>query len=280
MGEAPRSRKLLLMVSLVVILALSIFVSLKLDFDNRDRLFQTIIRDSPDAMQAFQKLSEVTPADAVIFSWWDYGRAIQDFGGRRAVVAYPSKDIFESVGASQNPIYGLEVQLFETFESSQKIHDVARAFLLPEDESLAIMRKYGATHVMVFDSEDERGAFNDLQKFHWIARIAGYNASDYIQGDMTSLKPSYALTSKAEQVTMLRLLFDKRFPPQHFMKLYENRATKIYRIEYSASATFALQSVGIRSEFSRELGLSPPVLVNPLSQHQNLPRSPQPKRPS
>jgi asparagine N-glycosylation enzyme membrane subunit Stt3 len=235
--ETPRSKKSILIVLLVAILVLSVLVSLKVDFDNRDRLFQNVVKDSPDGMEAFGKLAQVTPSDAVIFSWWDYGRAIQEFGQRRPVVAYPSKDILQSVGATQNPIYALEMQLFGTFEPSDKIHEVARAFLLPEDESLMIMRRYGATHVMVFLSQDERGAFNDLEKFVWIATIAGYNASDYMRVNYASARPTYELTSKAEQATMLRLLFDERFHPQHFTKLYENRASKIYRIDYPTPAS-------------------------------------------
>jgi len=240
----PRSRGLLLAVLLVAILVLSVFVSLKLDFDNRDRIFQSVIKDSPDAMQAFQELSEVTRSDDVIFSWWDYGRAIQDYGGRSAVVAYPSRDIIQSVGASQNPVYAFEMMLFGRYESSEKIHDIARAFLLPEDESLTIMRKYEATHVVVFHGEDTRGAFNDIEKFPWIARIAGYNASDYVRTTATSPEPRYELTAKAEQVTMLRLLFDERFPPQHFAKVYENKVAKIYRIEYPVSHASSSQWVG------------------------------------
>jgi asparagine N-glycosylation enzyme membrane subunit Stt3 len=235
MERTPRSRKLLLVALLLVILALSVFVSLKLDFDNRDGMFQNTIRDSPDAMQAFEELAQLTPSDAIVFAWWDYGRAIQDFGQRSAVVAYPSKDIIQSVGATQNPIYALEMQLFGTFDPSDRIHDVARAFLLPEDESLLMMRKYGATYVMVFHEEDEHGAFSDLQKFAWIARFAGYNASDYVRVNSTSPKPTYELTSKAEQVTMLRLLFDERFHPQHFTKLYQNNVAKVYRVEYFVS---------------------------------------------
>lgn len=273
MEETPRSRMLLLVALLAVILVLSVFVSLKLDFDNRDRLFQSVIRDSQDGMQAFQKLGEVTPADAVIFSWWDYGRAIQDLGRRRPVVAYPSRDILQSVGASQNPIYAFEMQLFSTYESSEKIHDVARAFLLPEDDSLGIMERYEATHVMVFHGEGERGAFNDLEKFYWIARIAGYNGSEYIKINATSAKLSYELTSKAEQVTMMRLLFDERFPPQHFTKLFENKVAKIYRIEYHRSAASFLQSADeLWSVLTRArlMTASPAARIRPASRSGSL----------
>jgi asparagine N-glycosylation enzyme membrane subunit Stt3 len=237
--KAHRTRKFAVVALLFAVLVLSALVSLRLDFDNRDRFFQNTVRDSPDAMQAFQKLADVTPSDATIFSWWDYGRAIEEFGERRAVVAYPSKDIMQSVGASQNPIYFTEMQLFGTYESSLKIHDVAKAFLLPEDQALTIMRNYGATYVMVFLGENDSGAFDDLQKFVSIARIAGYNASDYVQGNFDAPSSTYKLTSKADQVTILRLLFDNRFPPQHFTKLYENSVAKIYRIDYSRPQSVA-----------------------------------------
>ena len=257
MEKVPRSKRLILVVLLAVILVLSIFVSLKIDFDNRDRVFQNMIIESPDGMQAFQKLAEVTPSDAIIFSWWDYGRAIQDFGERKSVVAYPSRDIIQSVGASQNPIYAVEMQIFGTYESSARIHDVARAFLLPEDESLTIMQRYGATHVMVFSDRDENGAFNDLLKFAWIARIAGYNASDYVQLNPTSPTTTYELTPKAERATMLRLLFDDTFHPEHFTKLYENRVAKIYRIDYSASqSTESVDPVIV-------IPITQPMLVHP-----------------
>lgn len=263
MEKPPRSRRLLLVALLAVVLVLSVFVSLKLDFDNRDDLFQNIIRGSPDGMQAFQKLAEVTPSDAVIFSWWDYGRAIQDFGERMPVVAYPSRDILQSVGASQNPIYAIEMQIFGTYESSEKIHDVAKAFLLPEDESLAIMQKYGATHVMVFPGKDEHGAFNDLEKFAWIARIAGYNASDYVRVTPASSRPTYELTPRAEQVTLLRLLFDERFHPQHFTKLYENSVVKIYRIDYSGSQPVeSPQPVGVVPMTQSVLTLGEMLLIS------------------
>jgi asparagine N-glycosylation enzyme membrane subunit Stt3 len=238
-AKVQRSRKFAVVALLSLILVLSALVSMKLDIDNRDLFFQNTIRDSPNGMQAFQKLAEVTPSDAIILSWWDYGRAIQEFGNRRSVVSYPSRDILASVAESQNPLNAAEMQLFGTYESSEKIHDVAKAFLLPEDQALAIMRKYGATHVMVFTGEDEQGAFNDIQKFYWIARIAGYNGSDYVRTNSASPAFTYELTSKADQVTMLRLLFDDRFHPQHFAKLYENEVVKIYRIVYPGTQSAA-----------------------------------------
>lgn len=235
--ETPRSKTILLAAMLCLVLFLSALVSLKLDFDNRDKLFQSIIRDSPDAMEAFQKLKESTPYEAVVLCWWDYGRAIQDLGGRKAVVAYPSRDILESVGASQNPVYALEMQLFGTYESPEKVRDVALALVLPEESSLPIMRRYGATHVMVFHGQDDHIGFNDLEKLPWIARIAGHNSSDYLRINLTSHGARYELTPKAEQVTIVRLVLDERFPPKYFAKVFENEVAKIYQIDYSKLAS-------------------------------------------
>jgi len=232
-----RSRRLLIVALLSVILVSSFFVYLKLDYGNRnpEQLFLNVVKSSPAGVEAFQKLSELTPTDAVIFSWWDYGLAIRELGKRMAVVAYPSRDIVETIsGVKGDRIYVLEMQLFGTYESSEKTLDVAKAFLMPEDESLAIMRRYGATHVMVFPDQDETGCFGDPLKFYYsIAKIAGYNATDYASFDLS--KGTFSFTPKSEQATMLRLMFDDTFHPQHFTKIYENKVAKIYRIEYPAS---------------------------------------------
>ena len=233
-----RSRKLVLVALLTLILVSSFFVYMKVDFDNRsaERLFLSVIKSSPACVQAFQKLGELTPVDAVILSWWDYGLAIQELGKRKAVVAYPSRDIIESVGGvSRDQIYGLEMQLFGTFESSEKIHDVAKAFVLPEDESLPIMRKYGATHVMVFYGTEKQGSFYDPWKFLWIAKIAGYNGTEYIYTETLPSGMTFKLTPKADKATMLRLAYDEDYHPQHFTKIYENEVAKIYRIDYPTS---------------------------------------------
>jgi hypothetical protein len=66
-----RSRKLILVALLALILVSSFFVYMKVDFDNRnpERQFLSVIKSSPACTQAFQKLGELTPADAVILSW-------------------------------------------------------------------------------------------------------------------------------------------------------------------------------------------------------------------
>jgi hypothetical protein len=83
------------------------------------------------------------------------------------------------------------------------------------------MQAYGVSYAVVFTPDD-------LQKFNWIANIAGYNGADYLSVNGTTYMP----TALGSQVTLLRLLFDETLHPTHFTKLYDNGEGKIYRINY------------------------------------------------
>lgn len=171
---------------------------------------------------AFAKLEQLTPAGSVVLCWWDYGRAVREWSHREVVEAYPSKDIWYTVGASRNPWHNFAAQLFGTWGSSEKIHDLARMFMLPEEQSLAIMKNYNVTYALVFTPDE-------LQKFSWIAEIAGYDSADYL----TTENGTYQPTALGSQVTLLRLLFDETLHPNNFTKLYDNGRGKICRIDYS-----------------------------------------------
>jgi hypothetical protein len=157
----------------------------------------------------------------MILCWWDYGRAVREWSHREAIEAYPSRDIWYTVGSTRNPLGNLGAQLFGTWGSSERIHDLAMIFMLPEEQSLPIMRKYNVSYALVFTPDD-------LQKFHWIAEIAGYNGTEYLilQDD------NYQPTELGSQTTLLRLIFDDILYPQHFTKLFDNDKGKIYQIEY------------------------------------------------
>ena len=100
---------------------------------------------------------------------------------------------------------------------------MANIFMLQEDQALPILRKYNASYALVFTPDD-------LQKFVWIAQIAGYNATEYLTYNKDT--DTYTPSALAQQTTLLRLLFDSTFPPQHFTKLYDNSRAKIYKINY------------------------------------------------
>jgi len=42
-----------------------------------------------------------------------------------------------------------------------------------EEQSLSILRKYNASYAIVFVPDE-------LEKFNWIAQIAGYDSTDYL----------------------------------------------------------------------------------------------------
>jgi len=212
--------------AIVVILVLLVtslsLIYLKLDYERENPVLEYFSRQ-PGMPDAFAMLEQLTPSGSVVLCWWDYGRAVREWSHREVIEAYPSKDIWYTVGSSRTFLGNLRAQLFGTWGSSEKIHDLANIFMLPEDQSLPILKKYNAKYALVFTPDD-------LQKFPWIAEIAGYNATEYLTYNKES--DIYEPTARGTQATLLRLLFDDTLHPQHFTKLYDNGKGKIYRVDY------------------------------------------------
>jgi hypothetical protein len=199
-------------------------LSLKFDYEREDDQFLEYFSRQPSMPDAFAKLENLTTSGSVVLCWWDYGRAVRQWSHREVIEAYPSKDIWNTIGSSRSFLGNLKAQLFGTWGSSEKIHDLAKIFILPEDQSLTIMKKYDVTYVLVFTPDE-------LQKFPWIAEIAGYtNSTEFLTYNKDTDK--YQPTARGIQITLLRLLFDDTLHPQHFTKLYDNGKAKIYRVDY------------------------------------------------
>jgi len=196
-------------------------LALRIDFGEREDAVLKYFSQQEGMSEAFTKLENLTSPGSMVLCWWDYGRAVREWSHREVVEAYPSRDIWYTVGSSREPLHNLEAQIFGTWGSSEKIHDLARMFMLPEEQSLQIMRNYNASYVLVFTPDE-------MQKFSWIAKIAGYNSSDYL----TVNDGNYQPTALGSQVTLLRLLFDDTLHPTHFTKLYDNGRGKIYQVDY------------------------------------------------
>jgi len=216
-----RSKWFIVTIVTIAVILVSLFVALKIDFGRREDAVLAYFSQEEGMPETFAELERLTPNDSVILCWWDYGRAVQQWSHREVIEAYPSRDIWNSIGSNRDPLNALETQLFGTWGSSQKIHDLAKIFMMPEDQSLQLMRTYNVSYALVFTPDD-------LQKFNWIASIAGYNGADYLSVNGTNYKP----TALGSQVTILRLLFDEELHPVHFTKLYDNGKGKIYRIDY------------------------------------------------
>ena len=216
-----RRKRFILTIATVVVIILSLFVALRIDFGQKEDAVLTYFSQEKGMPETFTKLEKLTPNNSIILCWWDYGRAVRQWSHREVIEAYPSRDIWNTMANSRDPLSALEAQIFGTWGSSQKIHDLARMFMQPEDQSLQTMQVYHVSYALVFKPDD-------LQKFNWIANIAGYNGTDYLDTDGNTYTP----TALGSQVTILRLLFDESLHPTHFTKLFDNGKGKIFRINY------------------------------------------------
>jgi hypothetical protein len=208
----------------VVLVAFSLFLAtLKVDYDRENDAAMQYFSQQPGMPDAFATLERLTPPGSVVLCWWDYGRAVREWSHREVIEAYPSREIAETVGSTRSFWGNLEGQLFGTWGSSEKIRDLARVFMLNEEQALPIMKAYNVSYALVFMPDE-------LEKFYWIAHIAGYNSTDYLTYNKET--DTYEPTALGEGVTLLRLLFDDVWQPRHFTKLYDNDKAKIYRIDY------------------------------------------------
>jgi len=173
---------------------------------------------------AFAMLEDLTPPGSVVLCWWDYGRAVREWSHREVIEAYPSRDIYNTVGSTRSLFGNLQSQLFGTWGSSERIHDLANVFMWTEDQALPILAKYNAKYAIVFTPDE-------LQKFPWIAQIAGYNSTEYLTYDEDS--ETYGYTTRGTEATLLRLLFDDTLHPHHFTRIFKNDKAKIFEINYT-----------------------------------------------
>ena len=218
-------KRLLAVVTITIILTASIIflLTLKFDYDRENDAVMQHFAYEPGMSDAFASLEALTPPDAVVLCWWDYGRAVMEWSRREVIEAYPSREIADSVGSTQTFWGNLQAQIFAKWGSHEKIQDIARAFMQNEEQSLQILHKYNVSYVLVFVP-------NELQKFGWIAQIAGYKSTDYLTYNEETQK--YEPTAQGEEVTLLRLIFDYVWQPRHFTRLYDNAKSKIYRVDY------------------------------------------------
>ncbi|MCD6529844.1 hypothetical protein J7L06_06115 [Candidatus Bathyarchaeota archaeon] len=161
----------------------------------------------PDWLLALSWMRDNLPPDAVVVSWWDYGYWITTLGNHTTVVDN------------------------STFNTTQ-IQNVARMFMSNETEALKILRRYNATHVVVFTTFYSDGrdiGWGDEGKWMWMARIAGLNESSfgrYAQGswqwnDLGKNTTIYKLMNYARA----RWLGMPSTPPEFFQLVYTSPGT-------------------------------------------------------
>jgi len=219
-----RTRWFLASVIIIVLVVASVsLVWIKTDYEREQDAVLEYFSRQPGMPDAFTMLEDLTPPGSVVLCWWDYGRAVKEWSHREVIEAYPSRDIYYTVGSSRSLFGNLKSQLFGIWGSSERIHDLANIFMLPEEQSMPILAKYNAKYAIVVIPDD-------LQKFLWIAEIAAYNSTEYLTYDKDN--DTYAYTTRGAEVTLLRLLFDDALHPRHFSRLFANDKAKIFEIDY------------------------------------------------
>ncbi len=221
MKKFIRSKWFAAVVVIILLIPVLLLLSLRFRLQEREDAVLEYFSKQEGMPETFVQLENLTSPGDVVLCWWDYGRAVQAWSHREAIEAYPSRDIWYTVGASRDLWHNLAAELFGTWGSSEKIHDLAAIFMLPEEQALTIMRKYDVSYAVVFTPDE-------LQKFKWIAEIGGYNASEYLIEQDGDHQP----TALAAQTTLLRLVFDETLSPQHFTKLFDNHKGKVFRVDY------------------------------------------------
>ncbi len=216
-----RTRWLIALTAIIILVSTLVLLAMRIDLGEREEAVLEYFSHQEGMPETFSQLEQLTPTGSILLCWWDYGRAVTEWSHREVIEAYPSKDVWHTVGSSRDPWHNLEAQIFGKWGSSRRIHDLATMFMLPEEEALPIMKGYNASYALVFTPDD-------LDKFQWIAEIAGYNATDYL----TVHGGRYEPTALGSRTTLLRLLLDDTLHPHYFTKLFDNGKGKIYEIEY------------------------------------------------
>jgi hypothetical protein len=220
-GKFWRSKWFIIAIVIIILVPSIVLLAFRIDYGEKEDAVLRYFSQQAGMNETFTKLEQLTPQGTIVLCWWDYGRSVRQWSHRDVIEAYPSRDIWYSVGSSRDLFHNFEAQLFGTWGSSEKIRDLAEIFMSHEDQALQIAAKYDASYALVFTPDE-------LQKFNWIAKIAGYNGSDYLTVEGNAYEP----TALGSQITLLRLLFDETLHPNHFTKLYDNGKGKIYKINY------------------------------------------------
>jgi len=110
-----RKKPFILATVIIALVLLSLFIALRLDFGQREDSVLTYFSQQEGMPDAFAELEQLTPNNSIILCWWDYGRAVRLWSHREVIEAYPSRDIWNTMGSSRDPLNALEAQIFGTW---------------------------------------------------------------------------------------------------------------------------------------------------------------------
>ena len=164
-----------------------------------------------DWIKSLAWLKANTAEDSIICAWWDYGYWIETMANRTTLAD----------GSTMN---------------RTQIVNIANMMMLPKNESLPLMQKYGVDYVVVFrtfnpNSPSTEWPYGDNAKWPQMARIAGIDLAPYYTYDSTS--GSYVYTEAFANTTIARLMYGIA-DTNHFKPAYQSTMgwVLIYKVEY------------------------------------------------
>jgi dolichyl-diphosphooligosaccharide--protein glycosyltransferase len=104
----------------------------------------------PDWIDTLAWMRENLPPDAVVASWWDYGYWITVWGNKTSLADNGTMNLTQ-------------------------IENIGYMFMSNETEAIKMLKRYDATHVLVFTTfytDGQDAGFGDEGKWRWMARIA------------------------------------------------------------------------------------------------------------
>ena len=158
-----------------------------------------------DWIQALTWMRDNLPEDAIVVSWWDYEYWIETVAGRRTLADGSTR-------------------------IQRQIAQIALIMMMDESTSLEILKRYGATHILVFatfnpNNPRQQWPFGDNVKWSWMVQIAGLNLTDYYS--------DRRYTERFYNSTLYKLMTITA-NPDHFELVFasEHNFVLIYKIKY------------------------------------------------
>jgi len=135
-----------------------------------------------DFREAYYWLSQNTPEDARVMSWWDYGYQITAMANRTVLVDN------------------------NTWNNSH-IAQVGKAMASREDQAYQIMRELDVDYVLVIFGGYIGYSSDDINKFLWMVRIAGSTDPNVKEEDYYSKDKRYTIDSSGSDLMLNCLMY-------------------------------------------------------------------------
>jgi len=158
-----------------------------------------------DWLQALAWMGDNLPDDAVVVLWWDWGYWVEALANKTTLAD----------GATMN---------------QHQIAQIARIMMYNQSESLHILERYGATHILIFNSynpskPEEQWPFGYNAIWPQMVKIAGLNMTSYVSENR--------YTDKFGETTIYRLM-NMQADPAHFKLAFSSEYffVLVYELEY------------------------------------------------